>query len=309
MKLIQPSLIKLKEYCVRKKKLRERLLLIVKIILSLFAIIYVLRRVSIGDITDLLDTANYLYLAFALLLFVGSKLISAIRALLILNQYSVPLSGWENLKLYWTGMFFNLFLPGGIGGDIYKTVVINKIHNNGLKLSAGVVLMDRIAGVAALTVLALIFIPLTNIYHHVGWICLIGISVTVFGFTSLVLIFLPRLKEIVGIVLLWSFVVQILQLLSVICIMKAIAIQADYLEYLLIFLISSVAAMLPVSVGGVGIRELVFFSISDYLFLDQKVAVTISFTFYLITVLASSLGIITALESRRNEKLETEKLI
>ena len=293
----------------RKKKLRERLLFIVKIILSLFAIIYVLRRVSFGDITNLLYTANYLYLAFALLFFTGSKLISAIRALLILNQYSIPLSGWENLKLYWTGMFYNLFLPGGIGGDIYKTVVINKIHGNGLKISAGVVLMDRIAGVAALTVLALIFIPLTNHFHHVGWICLLGISVTVIGFTSLVIIFLPRLKEIIGIVLLWSFVVQIMQLLSAFCIMKAIDIQADYLEYLLIFLISSVAAMLPVSVGGIGIREMVFFSISDYLFLDQKAAVTISFTFYLITVLASSLGIITALQNNRNKKLETEKLI
>jgi uncharacterized membrane protein YbhN (UPF0104 family) len=294
---------------VQRKKLRERLLLIVKIILSLFAIIYVFRRVSIGDITNLLNTANYLYLAFALLLFIGSKVISAIRALLILNQYSIPLSGWENLKLYWTGMFYNLFLPGGIGGDIYKTVVINKIHNNGLKISAGVVLMDRIAGVAALTVLALIFIPLTNLYHHVGWICLIGILVTAFGFISLVIIFLPRLKEIIGIVLLWSFVVQILQLLSVFCIMKSIAIQADYLEYMLIFLISSVAAMLPVSVGGVGIRELVFFSISDYFHLDQNAAVTISLTFYLITVMASSLGIISALENSRNKKLQTGRLI
>jgi uncharacterized membrane protein YbhN (UPF0104 family) len=291
------------------KNSRERLLLIVKIILSLFAINYVLRRVSIGDITDLLDSANFPYLIFALLVFAGSKLISAIRASLIMNQYSIPLSGWENLKLYWTGMFYNLFFPGGVGGDIYKTVVINKIHNNGPKISAGLVLMDRIAGIAALTVLALICIQLTNLYGHAGWISLIGISVTIIGFTSLVFIFLPRLKDIIGILLLFSFVVQILQMLSVFFIMQAIDIRVHYIEYLLIFLISSVAAMLPISIGGIGIRELVFFSISDYLFLDQKAAVTISFTFYMITVLVSSLGIVTALENSRSRKLETGKLI
>jgi uncharacterized membrane protein YbhN (UPF0104 family) len=103
--------------------------------------------------------------------------------------------------------------------------------------------------------------------------------------------------------------VQILQMLSVLFIMQAIDIRVHYIEYLLIFLISSVAAMLPISIGGIGIRELVFFSISDYLFLDQKAAVTISFTFYMITVLVSSLGIITALENSRSRKLETGKLI
>jgi uncharacterized membrane protein YbhN (UPF0104 family) len=287
---------------VPRKKLTERLLLTVKIILSLFAINYILRRVSFGDITDLLDSANFLYLLFAIILFAGSKLVSASRALMILNQYFIPLSGWENLKLYWTGMFYNLFLPGGIGGDIYKTVVLNKIHNNGIKISAGIVLMDRIAGVAALIVLALICLPFTNLYHHTGWISLCGISVTVIGFTIFVFKFLPRLKEIIGLLLMSSFMVQILQMLSVFCIMVAIDIKADYIEYLLIFLISSVAAMLPISIGGIGIREFVFFSIANYLLLDQKIAVTISFTFYIITVLVSSLGIITALEKGRRSK-------
>jgi len=58
--------------------------------------------------------------------------------------------------------------------------------------------------------------------------------------------------------------------------------------------------MLPISVGGIGIREIVFLKMSEYLLLDQKIAVTISLTFYLITVLGSLFGIITALEKRRN---------
>ncbi len=103
--------------------------------------------------------------------------------------------------------------------------------------------------------------------------------------------------------------VQGLQILAILMILVAFNIKTDQIEYLLIFLISSVAAMLPISVGGIGIREMVFFKISDLLFLDQKVAVAISLTFYLITLLASSFGIITALEKRRNNKSETTAII
>jgi uncharacterized membrane protein YbhN (UPF0104 family) len=293
---------------VLKKKLKENLLFIFKIILSLSAIYYVLKKVSPGDIAGLLQSAKALYLLPALFLFAGSKFMSASRALLMLNHYSIPISAWENLKLYWTGMFYNLFLPGGIGGDIYKTAAINKIHNDGLKISVGVVLMDRVAGVAALIILALGFIPFINLYHW-GWVSIIGILLTIIGFVGSIIIFMPGLKEITGKLLGWSFMVQIFQILSILFIMKAIGVKANFLEYVIIFLLSSIAAMLPISIGGIGIREMVFFSFSGYFFLDQKVAVSISFSFYLITLLASSPGIFSALEGKRKSELKTDNIL
>jgi hypothetical protein len=98
-------------------------------------------------------------------------------------------------------------------------------------------------------------------------------------------------------------------MLAILLILGAFSINTDLIEYLLIFLISSIAAMLPISIGGIGIREMVFLKISDYLFLDQKVAVAISLTFYLITVFASSFGIISALEKRRNKKSVSSAII
>jgi glycosyltransferase 2 family protein len=289
---------------VLNKKVRERLIFLFKVILSLLSIIYVLNKVRIGDIASLLKSAAKLNLIPALILFVISKWMSASRTLLILNHYSIPVSKWENLKLYWTGMFYNLFLPGGIGGDIYKTVIINKRHKNGIMISAGAVLMDRIAGVTALIVLALLCLHFTDLYHQWGWISYVGIPLTLICFVGFILIFMPGLKGIIGKLLGWSFMVQGFQVLSLIFILNALRIRTDQIEYMLIFLISSVAAMLPISVGGIGIRELVFFSISSLLFLDQKVAVTISFTFYLITVLTSLFGIISVLERNRNFKSE-----
>lgn len=290
-----------------KKKLSERIWLIVKVIFSLAAVIYILKKVSPGDIVNLLDSTNFHYLLFALLMFTISKLLSARRAWIILNHYAIPVSQWDNLKLYWAGMFYNLFLPGGIGGDIYKTFVINNQYNSGIKISAVAVLMDRIAGVAALIVLALLAVPFTNTGVEWIWHVSFGVLITITGFIGFVIIFIPRLKGIIGKLLGWSFLVQIFQMVSLFFILMAFGIKNNHVEYLIIFLISSIAAMLPVSVGGIGIRELVFFSVSDYFLLDQKVAVTISFTFYMITVVASSIGIITALETRRKRKIASEE--
>jgi uncharacterized membrane protein YbhN (UPF0104 family) len=290
-----------------KKSTKEWLVFLVKIIISLIAIIYVFKRVILSDILQVLGSAKIPFLLLAILIFGCSKVLSAHRTLLIMRQYSIPISGWDNLKLYWTGMFYNLFLPGGIGGDIYKTVVINNNYKSGIKISAGAVLMDRIAGVAALIVLAQLSIPFTILNKQWGWISVIGVPPVVIGFIGIVFIFMPILKGIIIKLLGWSFMVQGFQILSVFFILKAFNINANHLEYLLIFLISSIAAMLPISVGGIGIREFVFFSGSDYFLLDQKTAVTISFTFYLITALVSSLGIKTALEKRKIVKVEQQK--
>jgi len=274
-------------------------LLIIKILFPLFAIGYILRRISVRDIINILDSASIYFISLALACFVASKLVSAFRTLIVFKKYSIPVSGWENIKLYWIGMFYNLFLPGGIGGDIYKTVIINNKYESGIRLSAGIVLIDRIAGVVALTVLAMIIAPFTSLNDQYLWISVIGIPVSIIGFYGSIMILIPKLKGITSRLLGLSFIVQVLQILSVFALMGAFEINTNHLEYLLIFLISSVAAVLPVSFGGIGIRELVFFSLSKYMNLDQNVAVTISFTFHLITLIASVPGILSLFENKR----------
>ncbi|RYY21444.1 MAG: UPF0104 family protein, partial [Cytophagaceae bacterium] len=61
------------------------------------------------------------------------------------------------------------------------------------------------------------------------------------------------------------------------------------LPYLLVFLASSVAAVLPLTVGGLGARELTFLYGAKLFGLDPAVAVSVSVLFYVITA-AVSLG-------------------
>ena len=278
-----------------KKKYKSWLFTAIKIVLSVLAIVYVLRKVPLKDVSTILLSARTIFLIIALALFVASKVAASFRTLLILNRYSIFIHWWNNLKLYWTGMFYNLFLPGGIGGDVYKTVIINRMHEGGIKASAFAVIMDRVAGVAALIILALICMIFTSLYEKFSWAVFAGIPLVVTGLSGLIYFFTPQLKGLSGKLLGWSFLVQVLQVLSVIFIMVSFRIDVLYPQYVLVFLISSIAAMLPISIGGMGVRELVFYSLSAYFYLDQEVAVTVSLTFFVITAFSSVWGGITAL--------------
>ena len=146
------------------KKYKSWLFTTIKIVLSILAIVYVLKKVTLNDVSGILFSARTIFLIISMLLFVASKVVASFRTLLILNRYNVSINWWRNLKLYWTGMFYNLFLPGGIGGDVYKTVIISRMHTSGMKTSAVAIIMDRVSGVVALIIHALIGMIINSLY-------------------------------------------------------------------------------------------------------------------------------------------------
>ncbi len=82
---------------------------------------------------------------------------------------------------------------------------------------------------------------------------------------------------------------QILQLISALLIVYAISQQDNSIEFLTLFLISSIIAVLPISIGGVGVRELTFLYGLNYIGLDSDAGVVFSIIFFIITVTSSTL--------------------
>ena len=70
-------------------------------------------------------------------------------------------------------------------------------------------------------------------------------------------------------------------------------------DYLVLFLISSVVAMLPITIGGLGARELTFWYGSQYLDIHAEKAVAIGFLFYLISTAVSFLGIVFSFNKKK----------
>jgi len=100
--------------------------LLLKIAVSAACLYYVGQKINWSDTLQLLQKSHWLWLLFAAFFFVLSKVVSAIRLNLYFENINVKMGQLANLRLYWLGMFYNLFLPGGIGGDAYKVIRRNK---------------------------------------------------------------------------------------------------------------------------------------------------------------------------------------
>ena len=89
-----------------------------------------------------------------------------------------------------------------------------------------------------------------------------------------------------------GLLVQSLQVVCVYCLMNALHLHEHHTPYILIFLLSSIVAVLPFTIGGLGAREVVFLWGSNQFLLNRDEAVCISLLFYLISVIISLIGII-----------------
>jgi glycosyltransferase 2 family protein len=275
--------------------LKKYIKLLLKVALTVVAIYYVLRQIDLDQVKQLLVKIDTAWIVLAFILFNLSKIVSAFR----LNKYfqAIPvLLDWlQNLKLYYLGMFYNLFLPGSIGGDGYKIYLINKHYKANIKDLISASLLDRLSGVAALFFLAGIFLYFSNPEAFLpNFNLIIALSIALvfpaYYLFSLI-IFHKKFINKFWVTSYYSILVQFLQVVCAACLLLALSVHQFYSDYLALFLISSAVSVLPITVGGVGIREVVFLLGYQYLPIDKTVAVSFSLLFFGITAISSLIGI------------------
>lgn len=274
--------------------LRKKGIVLLKIIVSATLLYFIFTKLNISEVFETVKRANLWYLTLAIILFVLSKIIAAFRLNLYFHELKIRLTQQSNLKLYLLGMFYNLFLPGGIGGDAYKGYLIKKKFEINTKKVVTILVLDRLSGLLLLFVYACIlslFISMEwfNSYRILAMV-LIPLSVTTFWFLNKKFFeyVIPVFWKTVG----YSALVQLSQLICVYLIMKALSIEINTLAYLFIFLISSIVSVIPLTIGGIGSRELTFFYGASLLGLNENISVGISMLFFVITAIVSLFGII-----------------
>jgi uncharacterized membrane protein YbhN (UPF0104 family) len=285
--------------------LKSFIKLLLKLVVTGVCLWYVGQKINWVDTWKLLLGSHKAWLLFGAVFFTASKALSSFRLNHFFRDIGVRLDEATNLRLYWLGMYYNLFLPGGIGGDAYKVILLNKKYADisGKKITAAV-LLDRISGVAGLGILAALCFGFLFIQQCIGWGALIliipGLFVYYFivkkWFPSFIGCFFPTLWMGIG--------VQLLQVICVYGIMQSIGIHHYFLEFQLLFLLSSIVAIFPFTIGGLGAREIVFLWGAQQFGLQQAEAVFISILFYLITVIVSLVGLVWVFKSpfRNDEK-------
>jgi len=265
--------------------------LLVKILVTGICLWYVGRKIDWAQTLLIIRQGNMLWLLAATLLFTASKVAASYRLNIYFRNINVHFPEKANLKLYWLGMFYNLFLPGGIGGDAYKVILLNRTYKYPVKQVTAAILLDRVSGVVGLGILAVIYYYALFTGNTIALLLLISIVPGLFIYYILVKKLFNAFSKSFFATLWLGIAVQALQVACAWCIIQSLHIQGHQASYLLIFLLSSIVVTLPVTIGPLGTRELVFIWGSTALMLDKAQSVSISITFFIITLVISLIGI------------------
>ena len=141
--------------------MKNKIKLFLKIFFILAAFFIIFHKIDINQLKSIkLQNPFFLFLAF--LLFNASQIISALRVHHYLRMIEVTPKFKKQLMLYYVGMFYNMLLPGGIGGDAYKAYKFEQKYQKGYKKIIKALLIDRVSGLFAILILLSILLTFSN---------------------------------------------------------------------------------------------------------------------------------------------------
>jgi glycosyltransferase 2 family protein len=267
--------------------------LLLKVAVTALCFWYISTKIDFTNAWNALLKANWWFLLLAVFAFMISKLFAAFRLNINFRNINIRISEWRNIKLYWLGMFYNLFLPGSISGDAYKVVILTRKFKAPYKKSTVAILLDRFSGLLALGVILSLYGAF--VLQEKFWEVLL-VAGSLFAILALYLVvrfffkeFLPGFWSTFA----WGMAVQIFQVVCLYCVLLSLNITLQP-EWIFIFLVASVVSVLPISLGGgLGTREFVFVQGAAFFQFDkhtQALALIVSLLFYLSNLLSSVWG-------------------
>ena len=311
---------------------RRIALLLLKIVVSVSLLTWLLARADLPDLAARIRRMDPVWMVSALAVYGGMVWVSAWRWRLLLAAQDVRVSRWRLSESFLVATFFNNFLPSNIGGDVVR-VADTAPYTGGRTLATTVVLLDRVLGLLALFAIAAIgsllaaqrglavpgaaylwvalvggaFVlvpvlrrprlfaglvrPLRRL--HAGWILerlyTFGSALERFG----------RQPAQVGLAFAGALVVQLLLVAFFLCAARSLAIPLGVVAATMTVPVALAAQMVPISIGGFGVREAVFSWFFVRLGLDISAALALSLSSAGLILLFSLSGGVLFLLRRR----------
>lgn len=248
-----------------------------KLALAVIIFSLLLWKVPAARMLSYIKQADFKLFLLAWGIYLGGQVLSSYKWSLLASPLGLSRPFKDFVAFYFIGMFFNLFMPGSIGGDVYRTALLAGTDKSRL-IAAYSVLAERYTGGMALLSFALVsaifyFKDLIPLPLKVLVATLFSIAWSVaFAFPWLTKGF-PLLRKAVKrlkldrldvywhnpskllLVLFLSFSFQTVNILSVFLIAQSVRIKTDLLLFFFVVPIVDLLSTLPVSLSGLGIRE------------------------------------------------------
>ena len=285
--------------------MKNKLLGIFQIIVTVFFINYTLSKIGLNKILEVIKSADLLFILFASIVYFLSQIISSERLWFILKENNLIISSKENIKLYMVGIFYNFFIPGGVGGDAYKGVLMNKKFQWSLKKIYKLLILDRLIGFGVIICLIIVFSGFILDLESISYFnfILAPLYALLFFVGKVLVQKIFNNKIVYTKAFFISHIIQIFQFGSIILILFSLGVTKNYFTFLYIFLISSVLSIF--SFGGIGIREYVFFTLASNTAVGPDIATSVGLIFTFSALISSIPGLFFLIKMKIKKKLST----
>ena len=267
--------------------MKKKIFSILQIIITVFFVYFTISNLDLSKLFEVLNNINILYLIIAASIYFSSQIISSERLRYILNENKFSISFKQNFTLYIIGLFYNFFIPGGIGGDAYKSFLMNKKFNWKLSKVVKLLLLDRLIGLGVLCCILIGLYEIIFLNFNFIYLILTLCLLSIIGYYMVKMIF--KNQNIFWKSFLYSLASHTIQFISLFIILYSLGIKDNYFEIIIVFILSSIFSVF--SFGGIGIREYIFLSSASILSFSPELAASIGLLFTISAAISSLPGL------------------
>ena len=307
--------------------MKKRVFAVLRIAVSAGLMVYLLVfQVNLGELWSVVRQARWGYLAAAMVLMIAGTALRAVRWQVLLRALEIKVPLRRLVQLYFVGAFFNIFLPTGLGGDVVKMAELARYTGRSPE-SVGTTLVDRATGLWVLFVLALLALPFTYTLLPQSWIPIIALGTAggvVGGWVIMGTPLIPWLGgkvrlpgqeklerfyrsvsqlgyRALGQACLVSLIFDIMLIVFNVLVARGLGVDQPFGVFFLFTPIISFSLALPISIGGLGVREQTYVLLFSSLGVSDAAAVGMGLANYALTNLVTGLlgGILFALEGTK----------
>jgi len=285
---------------------------VIQIALTVVLLVALARLLDPAKLRQLLQAANPVWLTVGFLILTAQQIISAERWRLVAVALSAPqYRMW--FYLFWQGlsMLCSMVLPSIIGADLVRTYALSGRTPIGPVVR--IVLIDRALGLLALATLVMVSVLVLPGFFSAQPLLLLSVAIAVCGPATYLALtrLVPRLRGTQRLVLaarelgldlrrtvegkgsarviLISLSLHLLSVFAFLALGNAIGMpEVDFVHYLAIVSCALLVTIIPISIGGWGIRESALVIGFGLVSVEPERAFTLSATFGLLVMLSSA---------------------
>jgi uncharacterized protein (TIRG00374 family) len=305
-----------------------------KILISGFLVGFLLYRIGLQEVINHLSNVHGGWLLAAILLFTSSHFLGAFQWWLLLKSERIKISWGQSLAFYFVGLFFNNFFISALGGDFLRMYDIRRYTRDG-PAAVSTVFLDRALGLFVLSGLGILLMPfiLLRSDHRIeilllccflaaGWIVFIfiffnkpfarpfawvmeklipaGIVVKFREVYRKIHDFGRKRRLVIALVLV-SFIIQSGRIVTHFLLAISLGISISPIYFFVIVPVIAIMASLPISIGGIGLREQTGVVLFGIVGMTSLQAFSVEFLAYLVAIVTSIPGGLIFIIRRRIE--------